>query len=204
MDPITADLLAYYEQEAPSRAGRRVDPQRTAWRSRFVEWLRDEGRTDLIEVGCGPGRDAPGLRSEGLNVVGLDLSFESCRMTLAAGVPAVQGSLYRLPIMADRYDALWSMSTLVHVPDARFDRAMGELCAVVRPGGLVALGLWGGIDSEGLREPDAFDPPRFFSSRSHDRLQEMLGRHGTIELFETKAYRLPGGGEYQFVVLRVE
>lgn len=203
MDRITADLLAYYDQEAPSRAGRGVDPQRTEWRSGFIEQLKSEGRTDVLEIGCGPGRDAPSLAAEGLRVVGLDLSGENAKLTSAAGVPALQGSLYRLPVAGGRFDAVWTMSTLVHVPDRRFDEAMSQIRDAVAPGGLVGMGLWGGVDHEGLSDFDSFDPPRFFSARSHERIKRMLSAYGTVELFETKDYQLDTDWIYQFAMLRM-
>ncbi len=202
MDRITTDLRDYYDREAPTRAARDVDPQRTAWRTGFANQAVAEGRTRVLEIGSGPGRDAPALRDHGLTVAALDLSGEAVRLVLAGGIPAIQGSLYRLPLAAGSVGAVWSMSTLVHVPDARFDEAMEQLVEVVGAGGLIGIGLWGGKDYEGTTDLDRFDPPRFFSFRSHDRTREMLGRHGSLESFETKDYNIGDGSEYQFAILR--
>lgn len=203
MDPISADLLAYYDQDAPDRARKGVDPRRAAWRTSFVERVLADGRSAILEVGCGPGRDAPAIEAAGADVTGLDLSFEHVRLASAAGVRSVQGSLYELPFSNRSFGAGWTMSTLVHVPDARFDEAMLEIRRVLRPGALLAMGLWGGFDREGVVEFDRIEPARFFSFRSHERLREMLSRHGSIELFETERYETVIDEIYQFALLRV-
>jgi hypothetical protein len=94
------------------------------------------------------------------------------------------------------------MSTLVHVPDSDFDRAMTELVRVLRPGAPLAIGLWGGFDNEGFNDFDRIDPPRFFSHRSHERARRMLARQGQIVQFDTWPDDR-SSWEYQFVVLRV-
>lgn len=203
MDPITADLIAYYDQEAAIRAGRDVDPRRASWRDGFLDLLEVEERRHVIEVGCGPGRDAPGFIERGFRVTGVDLSAAALRAAAGRGVDAVQASLYNLPFPPGSFAAGWTMSTLVHVPDARFDEALGQICASLTAGAPLGLGLWGGSDGEGRRALDTIEPPRFFSSRSHRRLHQLLGRHGSIESFETHEYGTFTGGIYQFVVLRV-
>ena len=52
------DLATYYDQEAPDRSGRDIDPGRVARRTEFIELLRTELRTSVVEIGTGPGRDA--------------------------------------------------------------------------------------------------------------------------------------------------
>jgi hypothetical protein len=49
-------------------------------------------------------------------------------------------------------------------------------------------------------DDDEIQPPRFFSTRSHDRVQEMLGRHGAVESFQT--WTSGGQWQYQWAVLR--
>ncbi|MDH3682143.1 MAG: class I SAM-dependent methyltransferase [Acidimicrobiia bacterium] len=205
MDRITADLATYYEQEAEraTRAGRAVDPQRGRWRRWFVDLLLGEGRGKLIEIGCGPGRDAPAFIDRGIGVAGVDLSVGNARLAAAVGALPVQASLFDLPFRPRSFDAGWTMSTLVHVADTSFHAAMAEICRTLGVGAPLGIGLWGGSDEEGLSDFDTIEPARFFSRRSHDRIQTMLGRHGSIELFETKDYGLSTGWVYQFVLLRV-
>ncbi len=203
-DGLSKRLASYYDAEAGHRTGRSVDPQRAAWRESFVELVTAEGRSGVFEIGSGPGRDTLALREAGLNVVPLDLSVESTRFLVGEGIPAINGSVYELPLKDRSFDAAWTMSTLMHIPDDRFAAAMTEICRVLKPGAPIGIGLWGGVDREGVNNLGALDLPRFFSLRTNERAREMLAAHGKIERFETKEYYTPELETYQFVVLRVE
>lgn len=202
MTAVETDLAAFYDQEAASRAEREIDGERVRRRVAYSALLKAEGRSRLLELGTGPGRDAVAFAADGIAVAGVDLSPKHVRMCRAAGIDAHVASVLRLPYADQGFYAGWTMSTLLHVPDADFDAAMLEIRRVLRTGSPLAVGLWGGADWEGPSATDIIRPPRFFSSRSDARIQEMLGRHGTIEQFETWAPR-SSGWWYQWCVLRV-
>ena len=94
------------------------------------------------------------------------------------------------------------MSTVVHVPDDRFDEAMAAMLRLVPSGAPVAIGTWGGRDWQGIGEFGDIRPYRFFALRSHERMRRMFARHGAIETFDVGPSESAGGWEYQFVVLR--
>lgn len=203
MKDLEADLAAYYDQDAERRAAREIDPERVRRRELFASLLETERRSRLLEVGTGPGRDAAAFLARGLSVSGVDLSAEHVALSRAVGVDAQVASVHELPFADDSFDAGRTMSTLLHVPDTRFDAAMLELRRVLVPGSPLAVGLWGGSDSEGPKLDDTIDPPRFFSFRSHERLREMLGRHGVVERFDTWRERGPLQWTYQWCLVRV-
>lgn len=196
------DLIAYYEAEA--RAGRRsrLAPMRTGLRERFVVLLRGERRERLVDVGAGPGLDAIVFQQEGFVVTGVDLAVSNAVLMRNRGVASAAGSLFALPFPDATFDALWTMSTFVHVPRDRLDVAMSEMLRVVVPGGPLAIGTWGGRDFEGVPELGDLRPPRFFSLSAHDAWCHLLGRHADIDSFETFPPAEPSGWEYQFAVLR--
>lgn len=200
-DSLDAALTAYYDAEAAAGARATKGELRVSLRRRFAELLDREGRRRLVDVGAGPGLDVGGFVTDGFDVIGLDLAPGNVRRMRERGLAGVAGSLYALPFGDGAFDAVWTMSTLVHVPDARFDDAIGELLRIVRPGAPVGIGSWGGRDWEGTSDTTRFDPPRFFSLRDHDRWRSMLERHATVESLESWTTEEPGW-EYQFVLLR--
>ena len=201
MNPLEADLAAYYDQEAGERAERELQPQRVEHRTAFLDLLVAEGRQRVVEVGTGPGVDGQAFLARGLAVSGVDLSAEHVRRARAAGVDAVVGSVLDLPYADGSFDAGWTMSTLLHVPDSHLDAALSEIVRVLAPGAPLAVGVWGGLDREGPGDPDRFDPPRFFSLRSHERWRAALERHASVAEWDTWA---PEGQSwtYQWAVLR--
>ncbi|MGB0112081.1 MAG: class I SAM-dependent methyltransferase [Ilumatobacteraceae bacterium] len=196
------DLTAYYDAEA--RAGTRVDPRgfRVELQEQFAASVRAEARVRIIDVGAGPGVDTALWAADGFDVTGVDLGVENCFAAARRGLQAVPASLYELPFASGSFDALWTMSTFVHVPHDRFDDAIGEMLRVLRPGAPLGIGTWGGRDFEGVPEFGEFRPYRFFSLADHERWRAMLGAHGDLERFETFPPTDPSGWEYQFAVLR--
>ena len=199
---LDEDLTAYYDAEA--RTGGRVEARgfRVELRTRFVEVVTAEERRRVIDVGAGPGVDTMAWVTDGFDTVGLDLGFENCRVAAGRGLTAVAGSLYDLPFATARFDALWTMSTFVHVPLDRSDQALREMVRVLRPGSPIGIGTWGGRDFEGVPEFGELRPYRFFSLASHDTWQSVLARHGTVEQFLTFAPADRSGWEYQFAIVR--
>jgi ubiquinone/menaquinone biosynthesis C-methylase UbiE len=134
-----------------SRGRRRVIEHR--WRV-FAALLRDwrerrghRGRLNILDAGCG----------DGINLVGLDemtagqhppaaiygLDYNPLRLArarrAAPGSSLQQGSLYHLPFAGDSFDVLLCNHVIEHVPD--LSRALSGLRRVLRPGGLLIIGV---------------------------------------------------------------
>ena len=196
------DLIAYYDAEARGRHRVGHGDLRQSLRDRFAEMLRCDRRVRLLDVGSGPGLDTEAWHRDGFEVVGLDLAQGNVALLQEQRLVGVAGSLYNLPFRTDSFDALWTMSTFVHVPDERFDEAITEMVRVVSPGALLAIGTWGGLDFEGVREFGDLRPYRFFSLRSHDRWRQLLAEHGELVILDTFESSGSHGWEYQFAVVR--
>ncbi|MGX1775630.1 class I SAM-dependent methyltransferase [Nocardia brasiliensis] len=199
-----ADLIAYYDNEIGQRAARELPPSRVQRRAEYLELLRQEGIEDLLEIGCGPGRDGIAFADAGLTYTGVDLAPQSVATARSLGLDARQASVLQLPFEDASFGAGWTMSTLLHIADIDLDAALIEILRVLRPGAPLAIGLWGDEQgSEQLRENGSgHGPARFFSIRTDAVLQAVLQRHGTLEQWLT----WPGtdSWHYQWAILRRE
>ena len=197
---VERDLAQYYEQEASLRAERDIDPRRVAARGRFVRDL--PAGAAVLEVGMGPGRDAAAFVDAGFSVCGVDLALAHARFAACTGASPAVASVRALPFATASFDALWSMSTLMHVPNAAIASALSEVRRVLRPGATAAIGVWGGTNVEGHHDADAFDPPRLFSRRTDQRWRDLLSILGDVEEFEH--WRDPSGSDehwYQWAIV---
>ncbi|KIS28438.1 SAM-dependent methyltransferase [Arthrobacter sp. SPG23] len=188
-----------------------MTPQRVRQRAAFIARLKAEGRHGVLEIGTGPGLDGLSFVQAGIHYTGVDLSEEQVRIATAKGLNVSVASARNLPFADGVFPALWTMSTLLHIPNTDIDDVVGELVRVAAPGAPIAVGLWSGDDEEVLNPEDVIQPPRFFSRRSDPALQRIFGRHGEVEEFVTwpegtGAESGPGAGHwtqhYQFLVLR--
>lgn len=206
-----ADLALYYDRHAAVRNTRSLTPHRVEARQWFVRLLKEEHRHSLFELGCGTGVEGLAFVRAGLHYTGVDLSGESIQVARAHGLECSVASGRRLPFADGVFDAVWSMSTLLHVPNSRIHDVVSQLVRVAAPGAPIAVGLWSGDDDEVLNPEDLDEPRRFFSRRSDDTLHRIFGAHGVVEHFRTWPEGTgvesgPGAGHwtqhYQFLVLR--
>lgn len=208
-DAVRRDLLSYYDDEARSRRRRPVSGHRVDLRDRFAELLAHEGRRSVLDVGAGPASDASGFVDVVADYCGVDLSPENAALGTAAGFRVIAASLFDLPFRAATFDAGWSMSTMMHVPDAEAEVAFRELARALEAGSPLAVGQWGGTlgefvssrDADGSADADGSER-RLFSLRTWDRNRELLESIGDIEHHEVWSAG-PEGWDYHYAVVRI-
>lgn len=204
-------LAAFYNQRAVLHPEHPLTPQRVQQREWFIARLKAEGRHAVLEIGSGPGLDGLEFVQAGIHYTGVDISEEQVRLATSKGLEVSVASVRSLPFADRVFPALWTMSTLLHIPNQDIGDVVRELVRVAAPGALIAVGLWSGDDEEVLNPEDEIQPPRFFSRRSDAALRRIFSRHGEVEEFVTwpegtGAESGPGAGHwtqhYQFLVLR--
>lgn len=193
MRDVDANLKSFYNDEMQDRAGRALGDERGHRVRAFTDHLRAQGAEALLEVGCGAGRDGLILVESGCDYTGVDLSSTAVQMCRDLGLNALEATATGLPFIDNVFDAAWSMSTLMHLPGDGFDRAIRELRRVVRPGGVVEIGVWGHTDNREWTSPDG----RYFKHRSDEQLQDVLQDLGQVAAFDTWDW-FEDGGHYQW------
>lgn len=168
-DEVLDPLRQAYDIRAAWRDGLTKQPWKVAERQAFRDRLASGAR--LLEVGAGTGQDSAFFQQEGLVVVAADLSpvmVEHCR---AKGIDAHVMDFLHLDFPAGSFDAVFAMNCLLHVPNHDLRAVLAAIRAVLRPGGLYFIGVYGGDEStEGPSDDDRHVPPRFFSWRTDEQL----------------------------------
>ena len=94
---------------------------------------------DVLEIGPGPGLTTELLRARAphLTAVEIDPELASTVASKFPDVEVVNADATELPLPDGRFSAAVSLTMLHHVPSAALqDRLLGEVCRVLRPGGL--------------------------------------------------------------------
>lgn len=168
------DLRSAYDRTAAERDLYEKEEWKLVERRRFLDRLRQERKSRLLEVGAGTGQDSIFFQENGLAVVATDPSpgmVERCRMKgLEAYVMDVQG----LSFPPESFDAAFALNCLLHVPNAEMDAALEAIQVPLAPGALLYVGVYGGADVEGVLADDWHEPKRFFSFRSNENLVRMV------------------------------
>lgn len=198
---VVADLRSFYEKEAelglrgPLR-GRRVEA-----RNKFVALLRSEARTRVVDFGSGPGRDASGFLDAGIGFVGIDLAVGNARLAAANNVSVVASSIAAPPFRPRSFDAAWSMSTFMHVPEPEAAQVAAAMAGPLWPGAPLMVGVWGGIRRDEIEQTKLPGEQRLFSLRTAVHNQTLLEAAGATEHLETWDIG-PDGWEYQLFLVR--
>jgi ubiquinone/menaquinone biosynthesis C-methylase UbiE len=124
----------------------------------------------VLDVGCGKGRFARVFHEQepGAELWGLDIS-EAMLRYVPEGIRTRAGSMTELPFEDAFFDGAYATESLEHAVE--IERAVSEICRVVKPGGRIAIidknaGQWGK-----LKTPEW---ERWFTRRELERL---LRRH---------------------------
>lgn len=131
----------------------------------------------VLDVGAGPGRDGLLLEQGGLDVICLDASEVMVKLSIEKGLESVLGDFSDMPFADASFDAVWAYTALLHVPKAEVNKAMQELCRVLKPNGHLALGLIEG-DYEGYRDSSGVAAPRWFSFYTKKEVENLFEQHG--------------------------
>jgi SAM-dependent methyltransferase len=114
--------------------------------ARLLDWAIP-GDARIVEIGCGTGQMSLYLARAHRVVIGADLTRASLKLGAAAArrfeidqVQFIETDLQRPGLRAGAFDVVYSSGVLHHTPDPR--AAFARIARVVRPGGMIVLGLY--------------------------------------------------------------
>jgi len=120
----------------------------------------------VLDVGCGKGRFARLFqeREPAAEIWGLDISEEMLRF-VPPGIRTRAGSMTELPFEDGFFDAAYATESLEHAVE--IEKAVSEICRVVKPGGRIAVidknaREWGRLETS--------EWERWFTRRQLERL----------------------------------
>lgn len=192
-EDLLVSLRTAYDRGAAARDAYEKSEWKLAERAAFLRRLNDEGLERLLEIGAGTGQDSAYFMSHGLSVRATDLSPEMVARCREKGIDAEVMDFLQLDFPPSSFDAVWAMNCLLHVPNADLPQVLDAIAALLRPGGLFFLGVYGGTSSEGIADWDSHDPPRFFAWRTDEEIQAYASR-----AFEIVDFHVVGVDEYRF------
>jgi ubiquinone/menaquinone biosynthesis C-methylase UbiE len=102
------------------------------------EYFGDLTGKRVLDAGCGKGRFARILRDSNAlaEVWGLDISPEMLKF-VPAGIRTAAGSMTALPFPSEAFDFVYATESLEHAVE--IEKAVAELCRVLKPGGRLAI-----------------------------------------------------------------
>ncbi len=135
---IEAQTLAHYTRNAEAFWAGTRDHDVSQNRAALLAPFPAGQALDILDFGCGPGRDLRWFREQGHRAVGLDGCPAFCRMARDySGCEVWQQQFLQLDLPPARFDAIFANASLFHVPSAELPRVLRELHSALRPGGIL-------------------------------------------------------------------
>ena len=130
--------IAHYDENAESFRIGTKDHDVSQNIAALLDALPKEKTLDILDFGCGPGRDMCVFKSMGHRPVGLDGSKEFCKMAVKqSGCPTLNQQFLKLELEENRYDGIFANASLFTVPSQELPRVLKELHSALRKDGIL-------------------------------------------------------------------
>jgi len=152
----------------------------------LLDAIRSPPPLQILDLGCGPGRDLLYFRSKGHVAVGVDGCRAFCEMARRhSGCEVLEQDFLALDLPRARFDGVFANASLFHVPSAELPRVLGELRDALKPGGVLFASNPRGQNQEG------WNGGRYGSYWDLERWRALVASAGGLEEI-LHYYRPPG------------
>ena len=133
-----ASTLAHYEQRAQSYWEGTRDHDVSQNIDALLKHIAGPGPFELLDFGCGPGRDLRTFAALGHRAVGLEGAPSAAALARAhSGCEVLEQNFLQLDLPAQRFDGVFANAVLFHVPSQLLPKVLRQLHACLKPGGVL-------------------------------------------------------------------
>lgn len=150
---ISAATLAYYEERAERfwEGTRNHDVRQNI--ATLLAHIEGEPPYEILDFGCGPGRDLKTFSELGHHAIGLEGTQRMAQMAREySGCTVWQQDFLRLALPEQHFDGVYANAALFHVPSAELPRVLKELRQALKPGGVLFSSNPRGHNEEGWND----------------------------------------------------
>lgn len=163
-----------YETSVKEYAKNVIDLHPKAQGEKFKKMLPEHAK--ILDLGCGPGRDAKIFSDLGLQVVGVDYSLKMIEM---AKQTASQAEFYEMDIEElkfpeESFDGVWASCSLLHIPKNRITSVLSKIYALLKSDGVLYLSVKQGTGEIVTQDQRYGGLEKFWSFFQEDELQDFL------------------------------
>ncbi len=182
------DTIRWYNQNASQYAESSYKVTPASLINRFIELLPQS--PDILDAGCGAGKDSRVFNKLGANVTGIDLSkglIEEARKRNPT-VNFEEGDFLNLRFENTSFDGVWAHASLVHletVDDTK--KALAEFHRVLKDGGVLHLYVKAQLGEKKTEvvKDSLSNHERFFRYYTEDELQKLVN-DASFQIIETE------------------
>jgi len=138
LEEIEKFNIAHYEESAESFRIGTQDHDVSQNIAALLDALPKGKTHDILDFGCGPGRDLCVFKELGHRPTGLDGSKEFCKMAeKQSGCRTLNQQFLKLNLKENSYDGIFANASLFFIPSQELPRVLKQLHVSLRNGGIL-------------------------------------------------------------------
>jgi SAM-dependent methyltransferase len=142
---------------------------------KFIAFLPEGG--EVLDLGCGSGRDSLYLIDRGFGVTAVDGSGELCELaSIHIGQDVLQMQFSELDF-DEVFDGIWACASLLHTTPDEFEEIFRKVIKCLKPGGVLYMSFKHG-------EFSGFRNGRYFNDFKSKEMKDIISRFPELNLLE--------------------
>lgn len=135
---IVQSTLGHYERHADEYWEGTRDHDVSQNISAMLSYIESEPPFELLDFGCGPGRDLKTLKDMGHRATGLEGAARPAAMARDfSGCEVLEQNFLALDLPSAHFDGVFANASLFHVPVRLLPDVLGKLFGALKPGGVL-------------------------------------------------------------------
>lgn len=186
--------IEYYNENAKQFVATTANVEFHHMQNRFLDKVPPGG--DILDFGCGSGRDTKYFLEKGYQVDAIDGSEELCKLASELTGIEVKHMYFQELSEIERYDSIWACSSILHLNQDDLEDVMKKMALAVKTKGIIYTSFKYGMFS-GERNG------RYFTDMTEETFDELLQKIPELKIEEqwiTSDVR-PGRGEEKWLNL---
>ncbi len=186
-DDHVKNTIAVYDAMADKYAKKLNDFAPLPEREKFISFLPNHAR--ILDVGCGPGRDADYFTANGFSVTGVDFSEKLLEI---ARLRVPQATFYKqdfrsLRFLKQSFDGIWACASLLHLKRDEVPAVLRGFFQLLKPNGILFTMVKEGEGEADVAEELSSHLSRHFTYFQKKELKNILNDAG-FEVEELYTY----------------
>ncbi|MBD3360356.1 methyltransferase domain-containing protein [Candidatus Peregrinibacteria bacterium] len=139
----------------------------------FIQNLKGQ---KILDIGCGPGRDAKYFSEHNLEVTGIDLTSNFVKMA-SQNVPNakfIQKDMRSLDFPENSFDGIWACASFLHVPKEDAKNTLLGFRKILKPAGLIYLSVKQGNEEKFVEKDEYKGRTKFFAFYAQDEFKNLI------------------------------
>lgn len=157
--------LNYYNANAKTFTQNTINVDFKSTQERFLKRL--PCASNILDFGCGSGRDTKYFLSQGHHVTAIDGSEELCKLASEYTEIPVRHMLFQDLEEENVYDGIWACSSILHLPYQELKSVLNKLAQALKENGIVYTSFKYGT-FEGERNG------RYFTDMTAEKFESLL------------------------------